>query len=105
MAQDLVSKPGARAHELAPSFGSEPLYASGGEVPAVDVAALRKAAVEWRARAVAPAEAKVPPRLGRFSTWSDVEVPDLVTPGDVPVDYAKDLGFPGEYPFTRGVQP
>jgi len=30
----------------------------------------------------------------------------LYTPGDVPgMDYSKDLGFPGEYPFTRGIQP
>jgi methylmalonyl-CoA mutase N-terminal domain/subunit len=71
----------------------------------VDAAALRKATLEWRSRSVVPSEAKVPPRLGRFSTWSDVEVKDLLTPADAPVDYAKDLGFPGEYPFTRGVQP
>ena len=29
----------------------------------------------------------------------------MLTPADVPVDYLRDLGLPGEYPFTRGVQP
>lgn len=33
----------------------------------------------------------------------DIEV--IYTPADVKVDYMRDLGFPGEYPFTRGVYP
>ena len=40
-----------------------------------------------------------------FRTGGGVEVPPLLTPGDAQVDHAKDLGFPGEFPFTRGVQP
>ncbi|MGO9715161.1 MAG: methylmalonyl-CoA mutase [Polyangiaceae bacterium] len=79
-------------------------YSSGGEAPA-DIAALRAAKEAWKKGAVASAEAKVPPRLPRFATWSDLEVEGLYTPADVRTDYAKDLGFPGEYPFTRGVQP
>ena len=47
----------------------------------------------------------MPERRARFSTWSDVEVADVLTPADVTVDYMNDLGLPGEYPFTRGVQP
>ncbi|MCA9536374.1 MAG: hypothetical protein KC593_21980, partial [Myxococcales bacterium] len=66
-------------------------------------AAAEKAA--WHERAVAPAFAKVPPRKERFTTLSDVEVPTLATPADVSGDYARDLGYPGEFPFTRGVQP
>jgi methylmalonyl-CoA mutase N-terminal domain/subunit len=79
-------------------------YAGGGESPA-DMAAVRSAVAEWRARTVAAAEARVPPRKPRFSTWSDMSVPDVVTPADVAVDYLRDLGLPGQYPFTRGVQP
>ena len=45
------------------------------------------------------------PRLSRYSTWSGMEVGDVYTPADAKLDYARDLGFPGEYPFTRGVQP
>jgi methylmalonyl-CoA mutase N-terminal domain/subunit len=70
-----------------------------------DLDALRAATAAWREDAVAAAEAKVPPRKERFSTWSGIEVPDVLTPADVPVDYASDLGMPGQFPFTRGVQP
>lgn len=39
-------------------------------------------------------------------TDSEIEVDILYTPDDVEeVDYLNDIGFPGEYPFTRGVQP
>jgi methylmalonyl-CoA mutase N-terminal domain/subunit len=41
-----------------------------------------------------------------FQTTSGIEVERLYTPVDMgPIDYCDDLGFPGEYPFTRGVQP
>jgi len=47
-----------------------------------------------------------PERLERFSTVSDMEIKNLYTPEDVAQEeFQKDLGFPGEYPFTRGVQP
>ena len=47
-----------------------------------------------------------PERLGRFSTVSDQEIKPLYTPEDVKDhDFLRDAGFPGEYPFTRGVQP
>jgi methylmalonyl-CoA mutase N-terminal domain/subunit len=70
-----------------------------------DLDGLRAATAAWRKDAVAAAEAKVPPRKERFSTWSGAFVPDVLTPADVPVDYARDLGLPGQFPFTRGVQP
>jgi methylmalonyl-CoA mutase N-terminal domain/subunit len=38
----------------------------------------------------------------RFETWSGIEVPAHLGPDSVPLDYARDLGNPGEYPFTRG---
>jgi methylmalonyl-CoA mutase N-terminal domain/subunit len=89
-------------------FGNEvDAFASGqGEMPGLDaVATLRAAKAAWQRDMVAKAEAKVPPRKARFSTWSDIDVDALATPADVTIDYAKDLGLPGEYPFTRGVQP
>ncbi|HEY2516471.1 MAG TPA: methylmalonyl-CoA mutase family protein [Polyangiaceae bacterium] len=79
-------------------------YTSGGEAPD-DLAALRAAKDAWRRGPVAQAEAKLPSRHSRFSTWSDLEVGDVYGPGDVKLAHARDLGFPGEYPFTRGVQP
>jgi methylmalonyl-CoA mutase, N-terminal domain len=79
-------------------------YTSDGESPG-DVEAIRKAALAWRAGSVAQAIVRAPLRKPRFSTWGDIEVPDLVTPADVRTDYLRDLGLPGEYPFTRGVHP
>jgi methylmalonyl-CoA mutase, N-terminal domain len=50
-------------------------------------------------------EAK-PEREGElFSTISGLENEPLYTPGDVELDYERDLGYPGVYPFTRGVYP
>jgi methylmalonyl-CoA mutase N-terminal domain/subunit len=70
-----------------------------------DLAAIRAAAQAWRDGPVKKSLAKVPARHARFVTWSDLDVQDLRTPADAPIDYLKDLGLPGEYPFTRGVQP
>jgi methylmalonyl-CoA mutase N-terminal domain/subunit len=45
-------------------------------------------------------------RRERFVTTSDIEIADLYTPADVSgLDEEGALGRPGEYPFTRGVQP
>lgn len=48
---------------------------------------------------------RFPEQKPEFTTISGLSVDRLYTPADVPVDYAHDLSFPGEYPFTRGVQP
>jgi methylmalonyl-CoA mutase, N-terminal domain len=45
-------------------------------------------------------------RKRRFSTLSDVTVDPLYTPADLAgFDPERDLGYPGEYPYTRGVYP
>jgi methylmalonyl-CoA mutase N-terminal domain/subunit len=47
-----------------------------------------------------------PERLSRFTTVSDLEIKGLYTPEDIKeINYSRDIGFPGVYPFTRGVQP
>ncbi|OGP78276.1 MAG: methylmalonyl-CoA mutase [Deltaproteobacteria bacterium RBG_16_49_23] len=49
---------------------------------------------------------ETPERLPRFTTVSDLEIKGLYTPEDTKdIDYSRDTGFPGVYPFTRGVQP
>jgi methylmalonyl-CoA mutase N-terminal domain/subunit len=48
---------------------------------------------------------RFPERKPEFTTSSELPLPRLLTPpGDDPT-YLERLGFPGEYPFTRGVQP
>jgi len=44
-------------------------------------------------------------RDGNFTTLSGEPLQALYGPSDAPVDYPGDLGYPGEYPFTRGVHP
>ncbi|RLB39013.1 MAG: methylmalonyl-CoA mutase [Deltaproteobacteria bacterium] len=47
-----------------------------------------------------------PERLKRFSTVSDREIKRIYTPEDIKdQDFKQDIGFPGTYPYTRGVQP
>jgi len=42
----------------------------------------------------------------RFSTVSDLEIKAIYTPEDIKdLDFSQDIGYPGEFPFTRGCQP
>lgn len=58
----------------------------------------------WQDTTLAKTLAKFPERKEQFITTSSEPVERLYTPQDIPdFDYMKDLGFPGEYPYTRGV--
>ena len=60
----------------------------------------------WRATLKARSAASAPERRERFETSSRIEIRDLYTPADTAgLDEDRDLGRPGEYPFTRGIQP
>jgi methylmalonyl-CoA mutase N-terminal domain/subunit len=60
----------------------------------------------WRGSTRRKALEGAPERRERFETSSGLEVRDLYTPADVAgLDEDRDLGRPGEPPFTRGVQP
>jgi methylmalonyl-CoA mutase N-terminal domain/subunit len=60
----------------------------------------------WEETTLANVLKRYPERRGTFKTASDIELKRLYTPLDVEgLDYFTQLGFPGEYPFTRGVQP
>jgi methylmalonyl-CoA mutase N-terminal domain/subunit len=49
---------------------------------------------------------ETPERLPSFTTVSNLEIDSLYTPEDIhDLDYCEEIGFPGFYPFTRGVQP
>jgi methylmalonyl-CoA mutase N-terminal domain/subunit len=67
---------------------------------------LREAQVWWERERLAPACEANPERCEPFLTGSFKEVPRILTPAHLPDhDPVRDLGFPGEFPFTRGVQP
>jgi methylmalonyl-CoA mutase N-terminal domain/subunit len=60
---------------------------------------------KWEAETVLKSFDKLPER-GEFLTTSHIPVSRIYSPIDVAnVDYSRDLGFPGEFPFTRGVYP
>jgi methylmalonyl-CoA mutase N-terminal domain/subunit len=46
-----------------------------------------------------------PERDALFTTISGLDVEPLYTPDNVEIDYERDLGYPGVYPYTRGVYP
>jgi methylmalonyl-CoA mutase N-terminal domain/subunit len=59
----------------------------------------------WRATTRAAALDGAAERRARFETSSGIEVRDLYSPADTAdLDEDRDLGRPGEFPFTRGVQ-
>jgi len=61
---------------------------------------------EWEERTLKPSLARSPDRPVPFADSSGAPVERLHTPADTAaVDYVRDLGFPGEFPYTRGVQP
>ena len=60
---------------------------------------------QWQGM-VDKALARFPERKENFTTTSDIAMKRLFTPADVDaIDYNEEVGFPGEFPFTRGVQP
>jgi len=61
---------------------------------------------EWEERTLKPSLARAAERPGPFADSSGAPVERLHTPADTAaMDYVRDLGFPGEFPYTRGVQP
>ena len=60
----------------------------------------------WQKTTLAASLKKMPARQESFTTLSGLPIKDLYTPADVKnVDHAQHIGYPGEYPYTRGVHP
>ncbi len=67
---------------------------------------IRKSKEKWEKVTVTKSLERMPERTSEFSTSSDIPISRVYTPLDIDgFDYLRDLGFPGEYPFTRGVYP
>ena len=67
---------------------------------------LQRELEKWEETSLQRSLALMPERRDRFITTSSEAVEGLYTPLDVSdLDYLHDLGFPGQYPFTRGVHP
>jgi len=67
---------------------------------------IKKKREEWESSTLKKVLDRFPERKKKFTTISGIEVERLYSPLDIEdFDYNEKLGFPGEYPFTRGVQP
>lgn len=63
---------------------------------------------EWRKNTLDPAVQRFPERQESFQTDSELEIDTVYSPEDLPEkdgSYIRNMGYPGEYPYTRGVQP
>ncbi|MDY7226863.1 acyl-CoA mutase large subunit family protein [Hyalangium rubrum] len=69
------------------------------------MADLKDEKARWQKQVYEKAKAKGGERHPSFDTSSGIEVKPVYTPEEAQGEYTEQLGFPGEYPFTRGVQP
>ncbi len=59
----------------------------------------------WEENELAKSLARFPERKEQFTNHGGDEIPRLATPNQISEEYQDKLGFPGQFPFTRGVQP
>jgi methylmalonyl-CoA mutase, N-terminal domain len=87
---------------LAPESGDEQLSLFSGEA----LKATAKQEAEWRRNTLDPLLAKKAAWKKDFTTVSGMEVNPLATPNDVAnLGFERDLAFPGQFPYTRGIHP
>lgn len=71
-----------------------------------ELARIKQEKEDWESKKLNPILAKRPERRDKFQSTSGMTLKRFYTPADVgDMVYDRDLGFPGEYPYTRGVQP
>lgn len=58
---------------------------------------------QWEKKTLASVIKKYPERKDAFTLSSDIAIPRVALPEEQ--DFSEDIGFPGQFPFTRGVQP
>ena len=67
-------------------------------------ARIEEARRRWEAEVLKPALDRAAERPALFATSTGAPLERLYTPTDLgALDYLRDLGFPGEFPYTRGV--
>ncbi len=84
---------------------TQPVVQQGTLFDAAELARLQVAQTRWEQTTVEKSVQRIPERE-HLQTTSSVPIQRLYMPQDnSALDYSRDLGFPGEYPYTRGVQP
>ncbi|MEK9163729.1 MAG: methylmalonyl-CoA mutase family protein [Chloroflexota bacterium] len=71
-----------------------------------EVEAITQAHEEWKRASLQAGLERFPKRKPDFTTLSGIPINDLYTPADIREQkFSRDIGFPGQYPYTRGVYP
>ncbi|MFQ6058220.1 MAG: methylmalonyl-CoA mutase [Anaerolineae bacterium] len=71
-----------------------------------EIERIERKKAEWEQTTLKESLERLPERKEEFITTSGAPLARLYTPADIAhLDYERDLGFPGQYPFTRGVHP
>src|SRR3972149_9050454 len=66
--------------------------------------AAKESRQRWQDGPLAESLSRFPPRKEAFRTISGIPIGDLYTPEDIAdIEFERDIGYPGHYPFTRGV--
>ncbi|GAB6163193.1 methylmalonyl-CoA mutase family protein [Desulfothermus naphthae] len=60
---------------------------------------------EWEEKVLSKVLARFPERKKEFKTVGGLDLPRIALPTEIDDEYLEKLGFPGQYPYTRGVQP
>ncbi len=67
---------------------------------------IREKRKEWEEECLEPWLSKAERKGEKFETLSGIEINHIYDPTDIEhIDFLRDIGYPGEYPFTRGVYP
>jgi methylmalonyl-CoA mutase N-terminal domain/subunit len=83
-----------------------PVHVNVGGIVELNQSSLKGELDRWKSTTYAKTCSRFPERKEEFKGTSGIEVQPVYTPLDTEgIDYLKDLGFPGEYPYIRGVQP
>jgi methylmalonyl-CoA mutase N-terminal domain/subunit len=101
-AKELVRTPPSSRGETPPAPGraGHPVYSR------EELERVLAARATWTEGELADALARLPRRRERYETDSGIPIPDVLDPATLREhDYRRDIGYPGQYPFTRGPQP
>src|SRR5690242_15419143 len=91
--------------EQKPTTAKEPVVEQGTLFDKAELERLTLKEVQWEETTVKKSLERLPERDDLITT-SSVPIYRLYTPVEnMSLDYMRDIGFPGEYPYTRGVQP
>ncbi len=71
-----------------------------------EIKRIKKCNSKWTKETLNPIMERFPERCSQFTTGSGETVENIYTPEDLEnLDYEAKIGYPGQYPFTRGIQP